>query len=249
MAPAGITEPLLRVLSRSPIRLLVLCAAGVLLMTTATVATPSGGNALPALGRIEGVVRLVAPLGSSAPIASGAYPTRRVSRPAARASEISNVVVFVKDGPRAGALAPVRAQMVQQDESFLPRLLAIPRGSTVEFPNSDPYFHNVFSLSRGATFDLGRFPRGTSRSRAFTQPGLVKVYCHLHSHMSASIMVFDHPHFVVPQGDGSFVLADVPAGPYRLSAWHERIGESSKNIVVEAGRTITIEFALPVETQ
>jgi plastocyanin len=248
MAPASITEPLLRVLSRSPIRLLAVCAAGGFMMTTATVATPSGESAVPALGRIEGVVRLVAPLGTSA-IASGAYPTRRVSRPAASPAEIRNVVVFVKDGPRAGALAPVRAQMVQQDESFLPRLVAIPRGSTVEFPNSDPFFHNVFSLSRGATFDLGRFPRGASRSRVFTQPGLVKVYCHLHSHMSASIMVFDHPHFVVPDVDGSFALADVPAGAYRLSAWHERIGESSKNIVVEAGRTVTIEFALPVDTQ
>lgn len=218
-------------------------------MTTASVATPSGESALPALGRIEGVVRLVAPLGTATPIASGAYPTRRVSRPAASPAEITNVVVFVKDGPRAGALALVRAQMVQQEESFLPRLVAIPRGSTVEFPNSDPFFHNVFSLSRGATFDLGRFPRGASRARVFTQPGLVKVYCHLHSHMSASIMVFDHPHFAVPHVDGSFVLADVPAGPYRLSAWHERIGESSKNILVEAGRTVSIEFALPVDSQ
>ena len=77
----------------------------------------------------------------------------------------------------------------------MPRLVAITRGSTVEFPNADPYFHNVFSLSRGATFDLGRYPRGESRSRAFTKPGLVKVYCHLHSQMSASIMVFDHSHF------------------------------------------------------
>jgi plastocyanin len=254
MAPASITEPLLRVLSRSPIRLLVVCAAGVLIamtmtITTATMATPADGTSgtSPGLGRIEGVVRLVAPTG--APIASGAYPTRRVSRPTPRSSEISNVVVFVKDGPRAGALSTVHAQMVQQEESFVPRLVAITRGSTVEFPNADPYFHNVFSLSRGATFDLGRFPRGERRSRIFTHAGLVKVYCHLHSHMSASIMVFDHPHFAVPHGDGSFVLADIPAGPYRLSAWHERIGESAKDIVIEAGRTIRIEFALPVDTQ
>ena len=246
MAPASVTEASLRVLSRTPVRLLALGAAAVLVMTT-TVATPSGETTAPTLGRIEGIVRLVAP--SGAPIASGAYQTRRVSRPAHRSYEISNVVVFVKDGARAGALTTVRAQMVQQDESFVPRFLAIARGSTVEFPNGDPYFHNVFSLSRGATFDLGRFPRGATRSRVFTRAGLVKVYCHLHSHMSASIMVFDHPHFVVPEGDGRFVLADVPAGPHRLSAWHERIGESAKDIVVEAGRTLKIEFALPVDTQ
>jgi plastocyanin len=198
-------------------------------------------------GRIEGVVRLVAALG--APIASGAYPSRRVSKPPVKASEINNVVVFVKDAPRETTMPPMRTEMRQEGEDFVPRLVAITRGSSVEFPNADPFFHNVFSLSRGATFDLGRFPRGESRSRTFTKPGLVKVYCHLHSQMSASIMVFDHGHFTIPERDGRFELSGVPPGEHRLSAWHERIGESAKQIVVEAGRTTRIEFALPVETQ
>ena len=129
-------------------------------------------------------------------------------------------------------------------------MVAITRGSTVEFPNADPFFHNVFSLSRGANFDLGRYPRGETRVRTFTQPGLVKVYCHLHSQMSASIMVFDHRYLTVPESEsGHFAIANIPAGEYRLAAWHERIGESAKPIVVEAGRTVRIEFALPVETQ
>ena len=206
-----------------------------------------GAAAGAATGRIEGTVRLVAPPGT--PIPSGAYPSRRVSRAPHRASEIGNVVIFVKDAARAATLPTTRAQMRQEDEAFVPRLVAMTRGSTIDFPNSDPYFHNVFSLSRGATFDLGRFPRGESRSRTFGRPGLIKVYCHLHSQMSASIMVFDHPHFVVPEADGHFAIADVPAGPHRLSAWHERIGESVKSIVVEAGRTVRVEFALPVEIE
>jgi plastocyanin len=193
------------------------------------------------------MVRLVAAL--EPPIASGAYPSRRVSKAPVKASEINNVVVFVKDAPRDTTLPPMRTEMRQEGEDFVPRLVAITRGSSVEFPNADPFFHNVFSLSRGAAFDLGRFPRGESRSRTFTRPGLVKVYCHLHSQMSASIMVFDHGHFTIPERDGRFALPDVPAGEYRLSAWHERIGESAKQIVVEAGRTTRIEFALPVETQ
>ena len=249
MAPARITEPFPRVLSRFPVRAWVTLSGAIVVATVTSLATVTTASTsiAPAMGRIEGTVRLVALPG--APIPSGAYPSRRVSRPPHRASEIANVVVFVRDAPRTAPLQATRAQMRQQDEGFVPRLVAVTRGSMVEFPNADPYFHNVFSLSRGATFDLGRFPRGESRSRTFSQPGLVKVYCHLHSQMSASIMVFDHTHFTIPESDGHFALADIPPGEYRLSAWHERIGESSKAIVVEAGRTVRIEFALPVETQ
>jgi plastocyanin len=157
--------------------------------------------------------------------------------------------VFIKDAPRATSLPVTRARMMQQDEAFVPGVVAITRGSTVDFPNADPYFHNVFSLSRGGAFDLGRYPRGQRRSYAFNRAGLIKVYCHLHSHMAAAIMVFDHQHFTVPETNGSFVLADVPAGEWRLSAWHERIGESQKAIQVQPGRTVRVEFALPVESQ
>jgi len=247
MNERGITEPLWRVLSRFATRgmaRVVAVAAIALALTTA-----GSGNATRAAGattgRVEGVVRLVA--SGDPAIVSGAYPTRRVSTPAPRASEIANVVVFVKTAPRETSLTTNRLEMVQQGESFVPRVVAITRGSTVEFPNADPFFHNVFSLSRSATFDLGRFPRGERRARTFAQSGLVKVYCHLHSHMSASIMVFDHSHFTIPNADGAFALDAVPAGEHRLSAWHERIGESAKTVVVEPGRTVRVEFALPVE--
>ena len=94
----------------------------------------------------------------------------------------------------------------------MPRTVAITRGSTVDFPNGDPFFHNVFSLSRAANFNLGRFARGQSRGREFTKAGTVKVYCDIHSHMSATILVFDHPYFTIPELDGSFELPAVPAG-------------------------------------
>ena len=250
MAPARITEPFVSVLSRPRTALrLGICLAMVSLAVTGGMPTTAALHTGAGDGKNR---RHRAPGGAT----RGIHPVRRLpvtprhpSATPTRASEIANVVVFVKDAPRDGTLTSMRAQMRQQDEGFVPRLVAITRGSTVEFPNSDPFFHNVFSLSRGATFDLGRFPRGESRSRAFTRPGLVKVYCHLHSQMSAAIMVFDHSHFTIPEGNGHFSLADVPAGEYRLSAWHERVGESSKSIVVTAGRTVTIEFALPVDSQ
>jgi plastocyanin len=198
-------------------------------------------------GRIDGQVRLIMPAVNAVP--SGVYPSRRVSRPAARTPEIGNVIVFLKDAPRQSELPVTRATIVQKDEAFVPRVVAITRGSTVDFPNSDPFFHNVFSLSRGANFDLGRFPRGETRGWRFTSPGLVKVYCHIHSHMSASIMVFDHAYFRIPSADGNFTIDDVPAGTYQVSAWHERVGESVSPVRVEAGRSARLEFVVPVEHQ
>ena len=209
-------------------------------------AVPPAGQA-SATGRIEGQVRLV--VSTDVPVPSGMYPSRRVSRPAPPASEMSRVVVFLKDMPAPGDLAAATATIRQTGESFVPGVVAITRGSTVEFPNFDPFFHNVFSLSRGSPFDLGRYARGGMRSRRFTTAGLVKVYCHLHSHMSASIMVFDHPYFRIPTAEGRLTLDDVPAGTYRISAWHERIGESVHDVRVEAGRTARVEFILPVEAR
>lgn len=196
-------------------------------------------------GTIEGLVRLT--VVASASIPSGAYPSRRVTKPAPKAGEMANVIVFVKDPPQQVDLQTTRARMLQQDEAFVPRVLAVTRGSSVEFPNTDPYFHNVFSLSSSASFDLGRYPSGDSRARAFSKSGLVKVYCHLHSHMSGTIMVFDHPYFRKPEMDGTFAIGDLPAGTYRISAWHERIGESVRTVSVEAGRAARVEFDLPVE--
>ena len=240
---ASITRLSGRALFRAAVVQGVVCAVAASLALTAAPAAPQGGGT----GRIEGQVRLLLPPASAVP--SGVYPSRRVSRPQPKASEIANVVVFLKDAPRRGDPPPTQATVLQKDEAFVPRVLAISRGSTVHFPNSDPFFHNVFSLSRGANFDLGRYPRGESRSRRFTNAGLVKVYCHIHSHMTASIMVFDHSYFEIPAADGTFTLADVPAGTWQISAWHERIGESTNSIRVESGRAARVEFSLPMDQQ
>lgn len=227
-----------------PIRLAcsTLCALAV---TAAWWATASAH--VPATGRIAGHVTLVSPGG--APLQSGAYPSRRVPRPAPPPSELANVVVTIKDAPAAATLPVARATIMQRNESFVPPVAAITRGSTVEFPNMDAYFHNVFSLSRGASFDLGRYPQGESRARTFSRPGLVKVYCHLHSDMSATIVAFDHPFYTAPAPDGAFVLPDVPAGRYELAAWHERIGENVTAVEVTPGGTAHVTFVLPIDVR
>ena len=182
------------------------------------------------------------------PLASNAYQPRSIgSHQPARTPEIQNVIVYLRDPALKGAARVARHVIEQKNETFAPRVLAVTRGSVVSFPNEDPYFHNVFSLSRASTFDLGRYRQHQSREQRFTKTGLVKVYCHIHSHMSASIMVLDHPYFTVPNLDGTFALPAVPAGRYTIVGWHERVGERTGVIEVEPGRTAEIDLSLPVE--
>jgi plastocyanin len=180
---------------------------------------------------------------------SSAYPARVVT-PATLApqSEASNVVIYLRDAPKR-AVTPTRVEIRQRNETFVPRVVAVPVGSEVEFPNDDAFYHNVFSLSRPRTFNLGRYPKNESRAVRFDRPGIVKVFCDIHSHMSAAVVVFTHPWFAIPDADGRFDIPDVPAGEQQLTAWHERLGDTTIPIRVEPGRGASVEFTLPVPAQ
>jgi len=105
------------------------------------------------------------------------------------------------------------------------------------------------SLDRFLSYgvNLGRYPRGQSRQEKFSKAGLVKVFCDIHSHMSASILVLDHPYFTIPGTDGNYEIKNVPAGQYTIVGWHERVGERSASLRVEAGRPATVDLTVPVE--
>ena len=163
-------------------------------------------------------------------------------------SELRHVVIYLKDAPKT-TVPPMRAEIRQRGENFVPRVVAVTVGSEVDFPNEDPLYHNVFSLSRVKTFDLGRYPRGKSRGQRFDKPGLVKVFCQIHSHMSATVMVFDHPWFSVPDEGGTFALPAVPPGMHQITAWHERLGDTTMQVRVEPGRSASVDFVLPVPAQ
>lgn len=177
----------------------------------------------------------------------GAYPNRTVTlAPRDGASEVENVIVFARSAATA-APRPSSSVIRQKDEEFRPHVLAVTTGSSVEFSNDDPFFHNVFSLSKAATFDLGRYPRGQSRVRTFNTHGIVKLYCHIHSHMSALVRVFDHPYFARPDRNGHFELAGLLPGRYEIVAWHERVGEQMRMVTVDAARTAYVAYSLPME--
>ena len=205
-----------------------------------------GGAPQAETGSVAGKVTLTHVKGTALP--SSAYPGRTVGdRKSPSAPDLKDVVVYIKDAPARASLTARTAELKQEHEAFLPHVIAITRGSTVSFPNGDPFFHNVFSLSSAASFDLGRYTTGKTAARTFSKAGVVKVFCKIHSHMSATILVFDHPYFTIPETDGRYELAGVPAGDYTVVGWHERVGERTAPVKVERGKTTTIDLSLPLE--
>lgn len=206
---------------------------------------PLEGRQQPA--SVRGRVQIGVPVTARRP--SSAYGARAVSQPAlAPISEIKHVVVYLRNVP-ARQVASRQVEIRQVNENFVPRVVAVPVGSTVEFPNDDPIYHNVFSLSRARAFNLGRYPQHQTRGVRFDKPGTVRIFCEIHSHMTATVMVFAHPWFTVPGEDGRFELTDVPPGEYQITAWHERLGDTTATVKVEAGRPATMDFVLPVPPQ
>lgn len=159
--------------------------------------------------------------------------------------ELRRVVVFI-DTPGLAAL-PVRAIMDQRQRRFEPELVVVPVGSTVSFPNSDPIFHNVFSLSSAKSFDLGNYSAGQSRSVTFSKPGLVQLHCHLHPNMSGAILVTPNSLATQPDAAGDFSLAGLPPGRYQLVAWHKSAGFFRRSIEIRRnGVPLTIDFEIPL---
>jgi len=137
----------------------------------------------------------------------------------------------------------IHATMRQKGKMFIPHILPVMSGTTVDFPNSDPIFHNAFSSYSGQIFDVGLYPPGTSRAVRFTRPGVLRVFCNIHPAMSAIILVFNTPWFVKTEKDGSFEM-NVPPGEYDLSVFHERATE--QELTGLARRVVVQEPALQI---
>jgi plastocyanin len=141
-------------------------------------------------------------------------------------SSIANVVVWLSPLKPVAAttMVPTRQtsyRLVQKDKMFTPHLLVVPTGSHVEFPNQDPFFHNVFSLFDGKRFDLGLYESGTSRSVRFDREGVSYIFCNIHPEMGAIVLALSTPYYGVSNENGIVALHNVPPGSYRLNVWSE----------------------------
>lgn len=148
-----------------------------------------------------------------------------------------------------GSVDPARRpqkppRLASRRKRFDPRVLAVPVGTTVEFPNFDRIFHNVFSLSSTATFDLGLYRNGDFKPYTFRTPGLVKVYCNIHPSMAAYVMVVDGDLVALTGGTGMALLSGVPAGKHAVRVWDEKGGDGTGTAEVVSGKTTAITVTL-----
>jgi plastocyanin len=214
-----------------PLARIVIVAAGVMLVGAAPPQRDTG--------TIRGRVQI-----ATVPRAGGRPAISDLAAPANDPIDRRHCVVYLESALREafGQLRAGHVRMDQRNEQFVPHLLAITVGTTVDFPNSDTTFHNVFSLARGNSFDLGRYPPGRNGGHRFDTPGIVPISCDIHSHMSGYILVFSHPFFAVTDDEGKYSIGSVPPGTYNLLVWSELGRAEPKKVTVVDGEIVDADF-------
>jgi plastocyanin len=151
-------------------------------------------------------------------------------------ADSSNSVLWIEGAHGAAAGRPSAAEMKSASKRFQPRVVVVSKNGTVEFPNADPIYHNVFSVSGANRFDLGLYRSGASKPKTFEEPGLVRIYCNIHPQMVGFVLVVDSDFAAITGADGTFRIDGVPDGARTLKAWNEQAAaEVSLPIAVKAG--------------
>lgn len=157
--------------------------------------------------------------------------------------EVRNAVVWWEPAVEVVPDVPESPfEIVTVRKEFLPRVLAVPTGATVRFPNEDPILHNVFSLSPENRFDLGLYRQGEGKTTTFEQSGIIRVYCNVHHSMVAHVVVLDTPWFTSPDREGKFVLEGLPDGPGRLRVWHEQAEALDRDLELPAAGPVELDL-------
>jgi plastocyanin len=188
-----------------------------------------------AFGLAALVALLAGPRAAAAPEAGVLAGMARVGgKPAA------DVVIWL-EAPSAPRPRERRLVVHQRNMQFVPRVLAASVGSTIDLPNNDRVFHNVFSFTNGKPFDLGLYPTGASKRITLDRPAVNRLYCNIHPHMAAYIVAVDSPYYATSDRGGGFAMRDVPAGPYTYHAW--RSGAAAVTGVVTVGEGQPLEIS------
>lgn len=196
---------------------------------TALVASGAAARPLPAQGSVSGRVSIQ-------------------ERPNETTTDLNSTVIYLVPTDSA-SVAPklVRTALTMSGRAFVPRLRVVSPGSRVDFPNQDPFSHNIFSASAGATFDLGLYPAGKSKDATFRRPGAYPIYCNIHPRMTAFVVVAPTAWVVQAGNDGRWTIENVPPGRYTLHVWHERTKETETAVVVPA--TGLANLATPIDAR
>ncbi|HEY1171605.1 MAG TPA: carboxypeptidase regulatory-like domain-containing protein [Verrucomicrobiae bacterium] len=192
---------------------------------------------------VEGTVTLPKP--KSPPPSNDRYGLK-AGQLAAPPAPVAIVYLEGQFTASTNAVKTNQVQMAQKGFQFTHSVLPVQKGHYVEFPNLDDDYHNVFSYSKTKRFDLGRYRKDEKPAAIqFDQPGLVKLYCEIHEHMRANILVLDTPHFITTNPEGTFKLENLPPGSYTLKAWVDDKDIRSQPVTLKAGETLKVEFKAP----
>lgn len=162
-----------------------------------------------------------------------------------RTEDLGNTIIYlVRNGGASARPRPADATIAMNGRTFVPRVRVVPVGSKVNFPNQDPFSHNVFSTSPTARFDLGLYPSGRSKDVTFRRAGVVPVYCNIHPRMTSFVLAVETPYFTQVGEDGRWRIPGVPAGDYTVHIWHERAEPVERPLTVVASGNPAFDVTL-----
>lgn len=210
-------------------------------------------SSLAHAGNITGTVRAQGKEGADSDGGGGKYASRKFKfAERVEYGEMRDFVVYI-DGPVGTNAAPEKPVQVvttrkisQKGAVFAPHVLPVLAGTTVEWPNQDEIFHNVFSISESKQFDLGLYKQPEVKAVLFEKSGRVDVFCSIHKAMNCVVLVLENPFFAAADDRGKFTIMNVPAGTYKLKAWHERLPSLTKEITVPAQGEVTVDFTMGI---
>jgi len=204
-------------------------------------------------GSITGTVRAEGKKGADAEAGGGKYESHEfkfVER--VNYGEMRDFVVYLEGAVGTNAEPPskpvqvITKRVLQHGAMFAPHVLPVMVGTTVEWPNNDDILHNVFSFSEAKQFDLGLYKSPQVGRVVFDKPGRVDVFCSIHSRMNCIVLVLENPYFAATSDRGSYTIANVPAGTYKLKAWHERLPSRVQEVIVPASGEVKADFTLGI---